>query len=348
LSDEATSGFDVAGATAAIEAGGGLGNLMAEESGHVSTPVAPAREQQSTTPEVQQNVESATPPHWSQQQRDEFGRWQRQQAEQAAREQEQDTFTKVDPSTLAPEMQEIYKSLQADYTRKTQTLAEQRRQYEQFGDPETLQQATQLWTTLQDPNNWPAIHQELTQNLRDMGYSLPEAQAEASRQIQEATPSVQPGDPLASWNEDPELKPVADYIKSLEQKVSGFEAQWQQRQAQEQQERLQTALVGELQRQENIIRQNNPHYADTDVDAIYELSSYYGGNLLQAQQRYEALWADRLDRYMNEKGTAADMGGHTVPGVSTPVQTITPEIPAKNFDQAHENMMEALRQMEAL
>lgn len=35
-----------------------------------------------------------------------------------------ESFTSVDPSTLPPELQATYKSLQADYTRKTQNLAE--------------------------------------------------------------------------------------------------------------------------------------------------------------------------------------------------------------------------------
>ena len=53
-------------------------------------------------------------------------------AEQALQTQPQtEPFTdKVDPSRLPPELQSIYKSMQADYTRKTQKLAEERRAYE--------------------------------------------------------------------------------------------------------------------------------------------------------------------------------------------------------------------------
>lgn len=38
-----------------------------------------------------------------------------------------DTFTKIDPSTLPPELQPVYKSMQGDYTRKTQAVAEEKK-----------------------------------------------------------------------------------------------------------------------------------------------------------------------------------------------------------------------------
>lgn len=41
-------------------------------------------------------------------------------AEQAQPEVTQETFTHIDPKTLSPELQQVYKSLQADYTRKRQ------------------------------------------------------------------------------------------------------------------------------------------------------------------------------------------------------------------------------------
>lgn len=59
------------------------------------------------------------------------------------------TFTNVKPDELPEELQGIYKSLQGDYTRKTQEIAEQRRQAEQAStiynaiqnrDPQILRQ----------------------------------------------------------------------------------------------------------------------------------------------------------------------------------------------------------------
>lgn len=327
---------------------------MGQESGHVATPVAPEQPTAPTPQVPQQQEQSATPPHWSQQQRDDFGRWQQippPEAQPQTQQQpvEQDTgFTNVDPNTLPPEVQPIYKSLQADYTRKMQAIAEQRRQIEQYGDPDTLQQATELYSALQDPNNWPAIHQELTSNLQAMGYSPGEAQQEASRQMGEATTVAAQQQPSEDWAQDPELAPVKSYIEQLEHKLNNIESQWQQRQESEQQEKLQMALIGELQRQENVVRQANPHYTDQDVDAVYELSSYYGGNLLQAQQRYEGLFQDRLSRYMSSKGQAVEMGGVPLGGVVQPTETVQKATPSNDFEGAHQNVLERLRQLDAL
>lgn len=53
------------------------------------------------------------------------------QIQEGAEKKATESFTdKVDPSKLPPELQNIYKSMQADYTRKTQKLAEERRAYE--------------------------------------------------------------------------------------------------------------------------------------------------------------------------------------------------------------------------
>lgn len=42
----------------------------------------------------------------------------------------EDSFTSIDPKTLAPELQPIYKNLQRDYTAKSQSVAEKMRQFE--------------------------------------------------------------------------------------------------------------------------------------------------------------------------------------------------------------------------
>jgi hypothetical protein len=42
-----------------------------------------------------------------------------------------DAFSKIDPNSLPPELQSLYKEMQADYTRKATELAEQRKQGEQ-------------------------------------------------------------------------------------------------------------------------------------------------------------------------------------------------------------------------
>lgn len=44
----------------------------------------------------------------------------------------EESFSSVDPATLSPEMQAVYKSLQADYTKKTMSIADVRKKAEAF------------------------------------------------------------------------------------------------------------------------------------------------------------------------------------------------------------------------
>jgi hypothetical protein len=61
------------------------------------------------------------------------------------------------------------------------------------------------------------------------------------------------------------------------------------------------AMAGEIQRQEMAIKQSNPHYTQADMDAIYELSAFFDGSLLEAQQRYEQIVSARIERYLASK-----------------------------------------------
>ncbi|GEM_PF-2548207 len=43
---------------------------------------------------------------------------------------EEESYTRIDPKTLPPELQAMHKSLLRDYTKKTQSIAQQRKEYE--------------------------------------------------------------------------------------------------------------------------------------------------------------------------------------------------------------------------
>jgi len=45
---------------------------------------------------------------------------------------EEETYTRIDPKSLPPELQAMHKSLLRDYTKKTQSLAQQRKEYEHW------------------------------------------------------------------------------------------------------------------------------------------------------------------------------------------------------------------------
>lgn len=55
-----------------------------------------------------------------------------QAATQAQSAPAEESFSSIDPSTLPPEMQAVYKSLQADYTKKTQSIAEAKKKADYY------------------------------------------------------------------------------------------------------------------------------------------------------------------------------------------------------------------------
>lgn len=72
----------------------------------------PEQGSQETTPEP----ETATPP----------------QETKEVEIESQDSYTRIDPKTLPPELQAMHKNLLKDYTKKTQTLSKQRRELEEY------------------------------------------------------------------------------------------------------------------------------------------------------------------------------------------------------------------------
>ena len=137
----------------------------------------------------------------------------------------EDSFTTIDPNQLPPELQPIYKSLQADYTRKTQEAAAWRKLGDETGmDADSLRQASELYSKLSDPSNWPALHAELTEALQEQGLSPAAAHAEASRQMEEATTPVGPS-PLDALADDPELAPVAEHLKQTRDELDALRSE---------------------------------------------------------------------------------------------------------------------------
>lgn len=256
----------------------------------------------------------------------------------------EDTFTTFNPDQLPEELRPGWNQLQADYTRKTQELAEQRRQYSELGDPETLRAAAQLAQQLQDPQNWPALHAELSSAMQEMGLSPAQADAAAAQSlgVPQPEPQADPFQALEALKDDPDLAPVRGAFDAMKAEVEQMKAELAQERAQAQAEAQHQALVGELQRMESAIRQARPDYQDGDIDAIYELSSFYDGDLFQAAQRYEQIVSERVSRYLQNKGAVADSQAHQpVPG-ATVAGTQPPETP-HTLDEAQKEAEAWLR-----
>lgn len=263
---------------------------------------------------------------------------------------EAEPFTeKFDPNTLPPELLPAYKSMQADYTRKTQGLAERARQFEQYGDLD-IETAVELMQRVSDPQGLQAFISEASGWLEEQGFTPAQARVAATQAAQDAADGPA-GDPFAGLDalaaNDPELAPLAQAVRALQAQVSNIDQDRADRLAAERAQAQELQVLGELQRMENFIRSENPQYTDADVEAIYELGAFYDGNLIQAQQAYEARFADRLGRYLAAKDVPA--GAPSVQPLGIPVGQPEGRADYNPLDpkQAHEAAMELLRHIEA-
>lgn len=227
-----------------------------------------------------------------------------------------ESFTGFDPSLLPEDMQQVYKSMQADYTRKTQEIAELRRNYESFSengvDPTEALEAVSLMQRL---NNDPEFAHEVAQNiqsrLEELGYN--------SRTVED-TPVV---DNVSYEGLPPELQQELHMMRQFREEMM----------IQQQQQEILT----ELEAAESTIRTSNPDYNDSDIEAIYSLAYSTNGDLLAAQEMYHGIQQRLLGNYLQVK---------SVPHGATPAPSApssTPHRDFSNLDEAHKAAMEAVR-----
>lgn len=221
----------------------------------------------------------------------------------------EDSLAGLNPADLPSEVRPYYDSMLADYRRKTQEVAEQRKQYEaleQYGGAETAVQALDWLASLQNPDNALQLHRELTAALTEQGIPLSEAQEEATRQVEQAKSEEE--EDIFEGARDPRVDELQKQIEDLNQYRE-----------EEQDRNLQLMLAAEYDRQEAELMRNNPEYTDEDLEAVYNLSFATGGNLIQADEVYKGLQTHLLGRYIEQK-KATSHGGTAVPG-SGPAET---------------------------
>jgi hypothetical protein len=235
--------------------------------------------------------------------------------------------------------------MQADYTRKTQELSQLRQTYDpltQLGDPTEIAQAVELRNMLQDPRNWVELHRDLTENLRQMGYSPQEAHNIANDAMEESAREPAAVD-LSILDNDPELAPLKQYVEGLRTDVQSIKGEFDTWKADQEAQQMEMAIVGEIQRSVNAIRQARPDYGDGDIDAIFELASYHDGDMFAAAQRYDQIFADRMNRWMASKQAPIQESG-AIGGGGT---ISSPDSGPKTWEDAKRQALEFAAQLDA-
>lgn len=270
-------------------------------------------------------------------------------AEATAEEPELDSFTRLDPNTIPEALKPWYQSMQADYTRKMQQVSEQRKQVEALANTpqEEVAAAMTLFQNLQNPQWAVSFYEQLGGTLGQMG--LTPAQQQAVAAAQASNPEMhQAAQQAAVQQVDPTDDPEAYFHQRIAQ-VDQRLAAWEQRlQAQEEaanRERFSLALAGEVARQEEFLKESNPHWQNSDWDAVYKIADHFDGNLVAAANVWESAVADRVNRMIAAKESVALDHGSTAGMASGATQT-APSF-GDNLDAAHLAAQERLRQIEA-
>lgn len=227
-----------------------------------------------------------------------------------------DSFTKLDPNTLPEEVRPYYTSLQADYTRKQQEAAPWRKLGEETGlsSPDEVRQAAELWAHLQNPENLRSFYEQLGQAI---GAPAPTAPATAPFETPQAT-----SDEFSALD-DPAFAAVRSEVEQLKSELQNMNAARER-------EALQWHLLGEMNRQEAMLKEQHPDWGESGGDnisdewkAIWQLAPAFEGDLTRAAQIIEATQSAGITRLLNGKAQAADTPGLVVEAPSRTATTVS-------------------------
>ncbi|MCZ2109496.1 MAG: hypothetical protein LC118_08005 [Dehalococcoidia bacterium] len=254
----------------------------------------------------------------------------------------QDSETFFNPDALDPALIPAWKQLQAAYTQKTQSLAEQRKQLEALGGPEVVAEAVELYSRISDPANWPQLHAELSEAMQEAGLTPAQADALAAEELQRQATGSSSLDGLNL--DDPDIAPLASALKeqsaqvqSLRQMVEALTGDLSMRAESEALERQQQEHAMKIRNDLMSIKASRPDYDDDDLRAIIERAPFFNDDIHAAQASYEADIARRLDRYFASKEAAKTPSIQPQPGAgSSSVVDDTPRTLAEAGAEAEE------------
>ena len=233
-----------------------------------------------------------------------------------------ESFTGFNPSDLPEDLQSVYRSMQGDYTRKTQEIAELRRNYEGYDvfseagvDPNYALQAADFYRKLDtDPQFAQQVVDNIQRNLGNVGVE------------QQSIGDAPYNDSVNSEGYD-SLPPVLQQ-ELAEMREFRSDMLFQQEQAE---------TIAGLEYVEQEIRLSNPHYTDDDLSSIYDLAYSTDGDLSAAADAYHNIQQRVMSGYLQSK--QVPMGAQSIP-------TGPSSIPPRQFsslDDAHKAAMEAVR-----
>ena len=264
-----------------------------------------------------------------------------------AGEEETVSFTHIPDEALSPEMLAVKRAMQADYTRKTQEIAEYRKLAEEFEveSAADMRQRLEIQRELSNPENWPKLHEELTGYLRSQGLSPRVADEAAAVVLGDAIglsdDDVFADDGPAVSSADPQ---IAAKLAQLEEQQQQLIQVMYAREQQAAEEARFAELARNLTTQENQIRAK---YADVwkdkaeeYIETVYDLSGD-SGDLSVGLSRLETILGYDASRYLLGKEEARRAAGGPIDGAGV-IASEEEEVP-HTLEEGHARAMEYIK-----
>lgn len=276
--------------------------------------------------------------------------------ESEAPEPSEDTFDggQFNPDELPEELRPAWRQLQGAFTKKTQDMAGTLKQAEALlaldVDVETAANAVNLYSQINDPQNWPALYEQLGQVMEQNGIEVPGARA-ATRVESPATSGLGDADLDKLVEDDPDLAPLVATVRAqraelqrvdaLQARLDAADAERMAAREEAQEAHLLQVEMDRIAAEESQIREAFKHYGDPDVHMIHKMSSFHNGDLLTAQAELEEYVQGRIDRALSAKGRPKK-------AASAPVSTAKAPAPAaeETLEDITVELEEKLRAMQ--
>jgi hypothetical protein len=231
----------------------------------------------------------------------------------------------VDPTTLPPELQAIYRHMQAGWTNKTTEVATMRQVQQKLAamgitDPEAIAHYAGIAAQM---DRDPAYAQRVAAHIQKL-YGAPP----------ETSPAQASDDQGDMYDESDDIPPA------LQQRLDAMENKFKEMED----ETSRQQLANELQKQEDTIRRQHQDYEQADWDQLWALAYSTGGDLIKANEMYIESQARIAQKFLSNKLTVPTL--QQPPVVATQPVEDAPE-PTRDFKTAHEMAVERLKALAA-
>lgn len=266
-------------------------------------------------------------------------------AQQTPTEEEVASFTHIPDEALTPELLAVKRSMQADYTRKTQEVAQLRDLASEYGysSPEEMKVALDSYKTLSDPQNWPKLHEELSTYLQGQGLPAGVADQAAAVTLGESVADLEIPDLDGDFEDDlgegagvnQRLLAEFNQLKQQQAQMVEFIRQDQERR---QQEAEVAQLAYQMTQDEHVIRTSHKDMPEDAleeyIEAVYDLAS--DGDLHKAAARIDSMLGRQASSWLTSKEAARQVPS-PVPGAG--VIASEEEEPPHTLEEGHERAL---------